>query len=182
MAVLECAVRPASRAPEPNFGTADLVWEQVGEAAVCAYRAGGAEAALLHWRRALTIARDRFDASDPRLGTSLTNYAFGLCRRGDDVPARQHFSQAGCVFADSWRWIGRMRPPGAPDQAYDLAALSTFGRLARDLSRRARAIEARDELPTGGLERWRSERPLRGSDLRKLIGASFLLVSLPETD
>ena len=182
MALEKPAAPLASAAPKAAFGTVDLVWEQVEEAAVRAYRAGGAEAAFIHWRRGLSIARSRFDQADPRLGTSLTNYAFALRRRDETFLSRRHFMQAREVFAEDWRWIGRMQPPGPGEQGYDRAALWSIGRLVQDLHRRVRAIDAHDEIPVGRLERWRQERPGRGSDLRKLIAASFLLVSLPETD
>lgn len=181
MALNEPVASPVRKTEAPVFETVDLVWEQVQEAAVRAYRAGGAEAASSHWQRGLTIARTRFAPADPRLGTSLINYAFALRRREETFVARRHFAQAMDVFAEDWRWIGGMRPGGADEQRYDRAALWAISQLAQDLHLRAQALEARDEVPIGRLERWREERPSRGSDLRKLIGASFLLVSRPES-
>lgn len=179
MAVLESpgGARPCS--PEPAFGAADLVWEQVEEAAVRAYRAGGANAAFLHWERGLAVARARFDRADPRLGTSLANYAFALARRDEAFLSRRHFMLAREVFDAGWRWLGRMRPAGLRDRAYDPAALETFGRLVWELHRQAQAIELRGEPPIGRLERWREDRPAGGSDLRRLMAASLLLVSRP---
>lgn len=181
MALEETIPSPARRASTPEFDTADLVWEQVEEAAVRAYRAGGAGMAFCHWQRGLAVARARFAPSDPRLGTSLVNYAFALRRRDEVFLARRHFALAAEVFADDWRWVGQMHPAGAPAKRYDRAALCSIARLVQDLHRRSRELEARDEVPVGRLERWHDERPARGSHLRKLMGASLLLVSRPDS-
>ncbi|HEX6141883.1 MAG TPA: hypothetical protein VFZ01_04140 [Geminicoccaceae bacterium] len=179
MALAQLPIQVLPRLPVPQFDAADLAWEQASETAVRAYRAGGVEGALLRWQRGLTIGRERFEPGDPRLATSLTNCAFALRRQGEAFQSRRHFALAEEVFAQSWRWIGRMSPAGAPGERYDEAALESFAQLVGSLRSAARAIEARDELPIGRLEQWRVERSVRGSDVRKLLGASLLLISRP---
>lgn len=179
MALAQPSIQVQQRAPAPQFDAADLAWEQVSETAVRAYRAGGVEGALLRWQRGLAIAREHFEPGDPRLATSLTNHAFALRGQGEAFQSRRHFALAEEAFAQSWRWIALMRPAGGSESRYEEAALESFARLVASLRSAATAIEARDELPLGLLERWRVERSVRGSDVRKLLGASLLLVSHP---
>lgn len=166
----------------PMFGTADLVWEQVQETAVRAYRKRVFDNALVQWQRGLAIAGSKFERFDPRRGTSLVNVAFALRRRGDIAPAQRHFLEAEEVFKEDWRWVGQMRPPGGSDEAYSPTELWCFRKLAHDLHQSAQRIRALDDLPVGRLERWWSERPASRSDLRKLLGASLLLVSGSDAD
>lgn len=155
------------------FGAADFAWEQSQEAAIRAFRARGMQAALLHWRRGLAIARQRFERDDPRLATSLTNMGFIQGRLDDHAAALRDFEEADAVFQRGWRWLLGMTRPDAPDEV----SVAQFRRLLDQAARSNRALRSTGELPVGLLERWRSERPLRGSDLRKLLGAAFLVAS-----
>jgi hypothetical protein len=159
------------------FAAADLVWEQVEEAAVRAYRAGGADAAQLHWRRGLAVARQHFVACDPRIGTSLVNYGFALRRRGEAYMATRHFTQAEEIFGRGERWLDRMVDEQAPDGMFDDAARESFAKLIARARTTSRAIRIDDEIPVGSLEQWRRERPAQPSDVRKLLASALLFVS-----
>lgn len=176
MALLQPAAVAASQPGHPPFAAADFVWEQVEEAAVRAYRAGGAEAALLHWRRGLAVARQHFPQCDPRLGTALVNYGFALRRRGEQYAAMRHFSLAEEVFGRGDRWLDLVAtdPAGTP---FDDIARASFAKLIARARTTSRAIRIDDEIPVGSLEQWRRERPARPCDARKLLGSALLFVS-----
>ena len=169
--------RTAVRPPVLSFGSADFAWEQSQEAALRAFRAGGTETAVLHWRRGLAIARQQFDPSDPRLAVSFTNCAFVQARRGDRFLALRDFQEAEEGFESSWRWVLKMRPQDDPEEVYDEATSARFRMLLKCTAQNSRDIWRTGELPVGLFERWRSDRPGRGCDLRKLLGAVLLIAS-----
>lgn len=170
---------PPQIAAAATFTATDFAWEQVQESALRAFRAGGAGVAAKHWRRGLTIAGAHFAASDPRLATSLTNAALVARRAGELHPAAVQFAEALAVWERSSRWVRLMAPLGHPDACYDEGTLALFETLVAQGRAATAAIERHGPMPVGGLERWRRERPQRGSDLRKLLGAVFLIASRP---
>lgn len=166
-----------SRPQTVALAAADLAWEQVQEAGVRSFRAGRGEAAMRHFGRGSAIARQHFAHVDPRLATSLTNAAFASRQRGDVAVARRHFAEASCVFAAGAGWIWRMKRANGSGPTYEAAALNSFQGLLRETAAMSHRIDWAEQLPVGLLERWHLERPLRASDLRKLLGAALLMVS-----
>jgi tetratricopeptide (TPR) repeat protein len=160
-----------------SFTATDFTWEQAQEAGCRMFRSGGAAAAVTNWRRACAIARERFEPTDPRLATSLTNYGLVLRRQGDAYEAMRHFDHALEVWDRGWRWVHVMTPPDRPDDRYDEASRKRFLALLREGRAATEAIERWDELPLDGLRRWEVERPTRPCDLRKLISAVYLIAS-----
>lgn len=160
-----------------TFSATDYAWEQVQESAVRAFRAGGSAVATKHWQRGLTIARAHFDSADPRLATSLTNIGLVLRRRGDLYGSAVHFEEALAVWDRSLRWVRLMAPLEHPEECYAEEAIRSFEALIAQGRAATAALERYDLLPCWGLERWHRERPRRGSDLRKLLGAVFLIAS-----
>lgn len=174
----EPGVVSASRPlPTGRFSGTDLAWEQVQEGGLRAFGAGRDSLAAEHWQRGLAIAHGRFGPDDPRLATSLTNAALMLRRRGDFQQAGRHFRNAGVVWDRAIRWVRLMTPPGGTDGGYDEAAMARFEALIAQGKAASLAIESLGTLPPWGLDGWRSVRPRRGSDLRKLLAAVFLIAS-----
>lgn len=169
------------RRPQPlptgRFSGIDLAWEQVHEGGLRAFGAGRASLAAEHWQRGLTIAQGRLGPDDPRLATSLTNVGLVLRRRGDFHQASRHFRDAGVVWDRAVRWVRLMTPPGDMDGGYDEAAMARFEHLIGEGKAASLAIESLGALPPWGLDGWLSVRPRRGSDLRKLLAAVFLIAS-----
>ena len=173
--------RPVATRSDPvpvgRFSATDFAWEQVQESGLRAFGAGGDSVAAKHWQRGLTIARSHFDRADPRLATSLTNAGLVLRQHGADHEASRLFREAAMVWDDAVRWVRLMMPPDDADGGYDEAAVARFEELIAQGKAATLAIESLDALPPWGLEGWLSVRPRRGSDLRKLLSAIFLIAS-----
>lgn len=167
----------APAVPQSTFSATDFAWEQVQESGLRAFGAGGETVAAKHWCRGLTIAQGHFDPADPRLATSLTNVGLVLRQRGDFHEASRHFRDAGAVWDRAVGWVRLMTPPGRPDGAYDEATIARFEELLAQGKAATLAIDSLDVLPPWGLDGWLSVRPRRGSDLRKLLSAVFLIAS-----
>lgn len=165
---------PVASAP---FNATDFAWEQVQESGLRAFGAGGPGVAAKQWQRGLTIARGHFGPDDPRLATSLTNVGLVLRQRGESHQASRHFKDAQVVWDRAVRWVRLMVPPGRVDAGYDAAAIARFEELIAQGKAATLAIESLGALPPWGLDGWLSVRPRRGSDLRKLLSAIFLIAS-----
>lgn len=157
----------------------DFVWEQYQEQAARACQAGDILTPPRLWARALAIAGRWFARGDPRFATSLTNQALVLRRRGQVPQAEQMFARALGVWDESWRWVGLMSPPPGAAAGYDREARAAFDRLIEHGRAATAALEHYDRLPENRLELWFELRPRRPSDLRKLLGAVFLMVGDP---
>lgn len=177
MTVLE---RPASPARQPSattFGAADLVWEQVAEAAIRAFRSGDCDAAVAHWERGLTIARRHFARDDPRLATSLVNCAFALRRREQHHTAMRYFEEADRVFERGKTWVGSMLSDQHGGTRFPPRATASFQKLLVKASMTAQQIRIEDRPPSGCLEQWSRERPAERGDIRRLLAGALLFVS-----
>ncbi len=175
---------------------ADLGWESAVERTVEGVAQKdyvGAQAAA---GQALQIARAGLEPIDPRLGTSLANYA--LCMRLAD-----HSSGVAPLLSealDVWRradpWIARMAAPRTARSSLFHMRMEVRNReIYRErwqLRWREIAGEARTRLelliasdgvldanPADALSRWRRERPAMLNDTRKLMAAAFLLLAPP---
>ena len=173
---------------------AELTWERLQERAAEAAQSGDRETAVRLWAEALALARETFEAGDPRLATSLTNQGAALVLQGEPGRANPLFREALLVWDASGPWVAALAPerrarsstfhlrlagknPGQwdPISRERYAALAAEGRAATQAWTSGRpAGEPR-------LTRWRQERPAGFSDARKLLAAALLIAPGPTT-
>ncbi len=151
----------------------DLRWEGL-------QRAGSAEQRA----EALRLARASFSASDPRLATSLINWAAALPR--DDAACPALLQEAVAIWRGSGPWLQSLKPewrarsstyhlrmetkyPGG----YDRFSEGKYAKLAAEGLAAAEA-HAKGEAWPDQRARWEKERPAGFNDLRKLLGAVLL--------
>ena len=173
-----------------GWDSAEVEWEAKQERAAALALEGGLAEATEIWRPALALARDSFDRSDPRLGTSLANLAYGLREAGDPSSATPLFQEAKRCWDASWTWVNQLRiEPRARSSLYHLR-MELRHREQYEANARKRleafAAEARNAVtalaeggppPARGFQRWRSEKPPLFNDPRKLLAACLLLAT-----
>jgi len=170
----------------------ELTWEQVQEAASEALLAGDWRQAGSLWTVALDIARITFEASDPRLATSLVNKAVAARHSGKETAAANLFDEALAVWACSGPWVLALAPERRARSStfhlrlerrhrggYDRQARARYTALAEEGHAATKALKSGDRSPRGSLERWRRERPAGFVDVRKLLAAVLLLADPP---
>lgn len=190
--------RPPAGLPETEalsragWSEEELTWEQVQESAAEALLAGDWRQAGSLWTVGLDIARVTFEASDPRLATSLANKALAVRRSGKQAAAAALFDDALAVWACSGPWVLALAPerrarsstfhlrlerrhPGG----YDRQARARHTALADEGHAATKALRTSGRSPRGSLERWRRERPAGYVDVRKLLAAVLLLADPP---
>jgi hypothetical protein len=160
-----------------DLHTVDETWEQIQESALRAFHTGRTELASRNWERAMVVARRHFGPADPRLAASLTNHGFVLRLHAERYEAERHLREALAVWERSWRWVGRMAPPGCPDDAYPAAARAWFDSLINQRYAASFGIQVHDKLPEYRLHLWTEHRPAAVCDVRKLMAAVLLIVS-----
>ena len=177
-----------------GWAEADLAWERAAEAAIEAVARGEIARAKDEAGRTLRLARENFDAIDPRLGTSLANFAECLALAGNVEGTARLLGEAREVWAGAGPWIARMDAPRVARSSLfhmrmELRHRDTY--RARWQQRWAEiAAEAKARLETlnrpaaitgaaasEALARWRRERPATLNDTRKLMAAGFLLLA-----
>jgi len=175
-----------------GWTSADLDWEDKA-ASHCAMLAGGEVAeASAQARDGLFLARQTFAEDDPRLATSLANYARLLAGEGDTA-ADALWQEARRRWTRTGSWISAMSAPRVARSSLfhmrmEQRHRSTYEERWRikwhDLAQVARA-RLEGDLPAspadrhaaaGALERWRRERPAMLNDTRKLMAAVLLLM------
>ena len=175
---------------QAGWTNAEVIWEQIQEAAAeCVLNGTHAEAADL-WRGGLELAREHLAPGDPRVATSLANVALAERRSGDATTANRMFGEALELWDAGERWIESLKPAAmARSSTFHLRLQAKhrggYDRFPREryltLALEGRAILAarRDDLPdeSGRFERWRRERPDGFNDWRKLLGAVLLIAS-----
>ena len=177
-----------------GWTNAEVIWEQIQEAAAEGERAGDHAEALELWRGALDLAREHLRPDDLRVAASLVSVAVGERHFGDAVTSQRMFEEALALWDTGDGWVESLKPA-------TLARSSTFhmrlqakhpggyDRFPREryraLAGEGRAILAarRDGRPdeSDRLDRWRRERPDGFSDWRKLLGAVLLVAAGAET-
>ena len=177
-----------------GWTNAEVIWEQIQEAAAESERAGDHAEALELWRGALDLAREHLRPDDLRVAASLASVAVGERHLGDAATSQRMFDEALALWDAGDGWVESLKPD-------TLARSSTFhlrlqvkhtggyDRFPREryrmLAGEGRAILAarRDGLPdeSDRLDRWRRERPDGFSDWRKLLGAVLLVASDSES-
>jgi len=171
---------------------ADVEWEDEA-AGHCERLARGEEAeARAHAGACLFLARQSFADDDPRLATSLANYARRLA--GDGDPAGDAlWQEARRRWPQTRSWIAAMSAPRVARSSLFHMRMEQRHRTTyeerwrirwHDLALSAKArLEGQElarpvdrEAAAGALERWRRERPAMLNDTRKLMAAVLLLL------
>ena len=173
-----------------GWTNAEVIWEQIQEAAAESEQAGDHAEALELWRGALDLAREHLRPDDLRVAANLASVAVGERHFGDAVTSQRMFDEALALWDAGDGWVESLKPA-------TLARSSTFhlrlhakhpggyDRFPREryrtLAGEGRAILAarRDGLPDefDRLDRWRRERADGFSDWRKLLGAVLLVAA-----
>ena len=169
--------------------TADADWERLQVEAAEAVAANDLDGAASSWSAALRTARANFEADDPRLATSLANYATALRQRSEPVPAIL-WEEALGIWDEAAVWLARRRlAPRARSSIFHLRLEARHaGAYDANLRRRASALldEARAATaaiaagaPGKGPDRaaFRAFRSARRDALRKVLAAAHLLVT-----
>jgi hypothetical protein len=134
-----CAV-PIS-AGEAAWTEADADWERLQLAAAAAFAAHDLAGAAESWVAALRTARASFAADDPRLATSLANYATALRHKGEPVSA-ELWQEALEIWDAAPRWLARQRlAPRARSSIFHLRLEAKHGgAYEENLRRRAETL------------------------------------------
>ena len=173
-----------------GWTNAEVIWEQIHDAAAESERAGDWAGAAELWRGALDVAREHLASNDLRVAASVASVAVAERGRGDAAAADRMLDEALALWDAGDGWVESL-------DASTFARSSTFhlrleakhpggyDRLPRErcraLAREGRAVLAarHDRRPdtSDRLERWRRERPDGFDDWRKLLGAVLLIAS-----
>ena len=170
----------------------DLDWEEEASRHCEAVADGDAAEAKANAGRCLFMARESFGEDDPRLATSLANYARCLAAEGDPT-ARALWQEARRRWLQSGSWIASMAAPRVARSSlfhmrmeqrhratYEERWRIKWHELAEDARSRLKACEMARPIDrvaaAGALGRWRRERPAMLNDTRKLMAAVLLLL------
>ena len=173
-----------------GWANAEVIWEQIQEAAAESEREGDHAGAAELWRGALDLAREHLPPDDLRLAASIASVAVAERRTGDATTATRLFDEALALWDAGDRWVESLKPtPSARSSTFHLRLRTKhpggYDRFPRErfrsLAMEGRAVIAarRTELPdeSDRLDRWRRERADRFDDWRKLLGAVLLIAS-----
>lgn len=173
-----------------GWSNAELIWEQIQEAAAECDQAGEREEAAALWRGGLEVAREHLGPDDPRLATSLANHALAIRRAGGEAGAL--FDEALAVWDAAQGWIAKLRPEVRARSstfhlrlarkhrgAYERFSRKRYAELAAE--GRAALLACRDGAGSDErLARWRREGQRGGfTDARKLMAAAWLIAPGP---
>ena len=186
----------AASIPDPSaleragWTNAEVIWEQIQEAAAGCERSGEPREAAELWQGALDLAREHLPLGDLRLATSVANLAVAERWAGHLAAAEGMFDEALSLWDSGGEWVNALRPvararsstfhlrleskhPGA----YDRFPRERYRMLARE--GRAVLVSRRDGRPDDSdrLGRWRRERPPGFNDWRRLLGAVLLVAA-----
>ena len=173
-----------------GWTNAEVIWEQVQEAAAECERSGDAAEAAELWQGAVDLAREHLAPGDLRLATSVANLAVAERRAGDSEAAARRFDEALSLWDAGGEWVESLEPaPRARSSTFHLRLESkhpgAYDRFPREryraLAREGRAVlvARRDGRPDDAdrLARWRRERPPGFNDWRRLLGAVLLVAA-----
>ena len=173
-----------------GWSNAEVIWEQIQEAAAECEREGDRGEATELWRGALELAREHLPPEDLRVATSVANVAVALRWAGERDAARRTFAEALALWDGSGRWVESLKPTArARSSTFHLRLearhADTYRRFPlqryRALAEEGRAIlvALRDggDDPCDRLARWRRERPAGFNDWRRLLGAVLLIAA-----
>ena len=183
-------VHDLRRLEQSGWTNAEVIWEQIQEAAAECERENDYSEASQLWRGALELAREHLRSGDLRMAASVGNLAIAERRTGDAATARRMLDEALARWDAGGPWLESLKPdPRARSSTFHLRLEARhpggYDRFPRErfraLAKEGRAILAarRDRLPdtSDRLQRWRMERPDGFNDRRKLLGAVLLIAS-----
>lgn len=170
-----------------GWTNAEVIWEQIQEAAAESERAGDYAEASELWRGALDLAREHLPVGDLRVAASVASVAVAERRMGDAATADRMFDEALALWDAGDRWVESLKSATfARSSTFHLRLQAKhpggYDRFPRERYRalanegRAVLVARREELPddSNRLERWRTERPNGFDDWRRLLGAVLL--------
>ena len=173
-----------------GWTNAEVIWEQIQEAAAECERADDYTEASELWRGALDLAREHLPSGDLRVAASVANIAVAERRTGDPATAKRNLDEALALWDAGEPWVESLKPAAVARsstfhlrlQAKHPGGYDRFPRERyRTLAMEGRAVLAarRDGLPdkSDRLDRWRRERPNGFNDWRKLLGAVLLIAA-----
>ena len=173
-----------------GWTNAEVIWEQIQEAAAECERADDYTEASELWRGALDLAREHLPSGDLRVAASVANIAVAERRTGDPATAKRNLDEALALWDAGEPWVESLKPVAVARsstfhlrlQAKHPGGYDRFPRERyRTLAMEGRAVLAarRDGLPdkSDRLDRWRRERPNGFNDWRKLLGAVLLIAA-----
>ena len=173
-----------------GWTNAEVIWEQIQEAAAECERADDYAEASELWRGALDLAREHLPSGDLRVAASVANIAVAERRTGDPATAKRNLDEALALWDAGEPWVESLKPVAVARsstfhlrlQAKHPGGYDRFPRERyRTLAMEGRAVLAarRDGLPdkSDRLDRWRRERPNGFNDWRKLLGAVLLIAA-----
>ncbi|MCY4451832.1 MAG: hypothetical protein OXC01_07770 [Immundisolibacterales bacterium] len=171
-----------------GWTNAEVIWEQVQQAAEECDRAGDRAEAVELWRGAFDVACEHLDPRDLRLATSAANLGVAARRAGDRAAAVRRLDEALRLWDEGEEWLEALVPAArARSSTFHLRLESrhpgAYDRFPRErfrsLAREGRAVLAarRDGRPDtyDRLARWREERPAGFNDWRRLLAAVLLV-------
>ena len=173
-----------------GWTNAEVIWEQIHEAAAESERAGDHAEASELWRGALELAREHLSPCDLRVAASVASVAVAARKSGDAATAGRMLDEALALWDAGDRWVDSLNPATfARSSTFHLRLQAKhpggYERLPRERYRTlagegrevlaARRAARPDEVDR--LERWRAERPQGFDDWRKLLGAVLLIAS-----
>lgn len=171
-----------------GWSNAELIWEQVQEAAAAAHAAGDSEDATALWLGALEVAREHLEHNDPRLATSLVNCALDKRRTGDPIAAQTLLDEAEQVWPKTRAWVDTLRSEHRARSstfhlrlkakhrgAYDRFSKERYAALHEEAQTVIQACQSGNTGQSDRLTRWRRERPAGFTDMRKMLAAVLLL-------
>ena len=173
-----------------GWTNAEVIWEQIQEAAAECERADDYAEASELWRGALDLAREHLPSGDLRVAASVANIAVAERRTGDPATAKRNLDEALALWDAGEPWVESLKPAAVARsstfhlrlQAKHPGGYDRFPRERyRTLAMEGRAVLAarRDGLPdkSDRLDRWRRERSNGFNDWRKLLGAVLLIAA-----
>ena len=173
-----------------GWTNAEVIWEQIQEAAAECERADDYTEASELWRGALDLAREHLPSGDLRVAASVANIAVAERRTGDPATAKRNLDEALALWDAGEPWVESLKPAAVARsstfhlrlQAKHPGGYDRFPRERyRTLAMEGRAVLAarRDGLPdkSDRLDRWRRERSNGFNDWRKLLGAVLLIAA-----
>ena len=171
-----------------GWTNAEVIWEQIQEAAEERDRADDPAQAVELWRGAFDVAREHLQPGDLRLATSAANLGVAARREGDAEAAARRLDEALRLWDEGEEWLEALVPAArARSSTFHLRLESkhpgAYERFPRErfraLARQGRAVLAarRDGRPDAHdrLAKWRRERPAGFNDWRRLLGAVLLV-------
>ena len=176
-----------------GWSEADIQWEGLMVDAVSALGSGDLERAKSLAGQCVRVARDRFDAGDPRLGASLSNYAVLLRETGGPEGIEVLLDEARSVWASCNPWVENMTAPRSARsslfhmrmeqkhrETYEDRWRIKWQDMVQDARARVNAVSSVPGLgegqATAALQRWRRECPAMLNDTRKLMAAVLLML------